>query len=160
MHLTYGLDLVKADDKYFNMAERIAEAGVVVSVPGRFPAETIPILRYLPSWFPGGGFKIYGKVERAFLDASLTELYKAAVDGIVSLVLLHRLYGSRSQTLPVQGTGTGKDSFVSELLNDASGHDLQGGDEDDLEAFIKHMSITVYSGTRSYLAFERTTVDD
>ena len=46
----------------------------------------------------------------------------------------------------LQHAGVGRDSFVSRLLEDVGSYDLAGGSEVDLETFIKHLTITIYTG--------------
>ena len=79
MRVTYGINLVEYDDKYFKMAESLVEAGAEVAVPGRFLVEAIPSLQYLPSWFPGGTFKKLATSMRAQVSAAVDELFGAAV---------------------------------------------------------------------------------
>ena len=88
LRVTYGIDVLEADDKYFAMVERITSDGALVAAPGNFPVEAIPQLLHLPSWFPGGGFKRFAADARAYLNASLATLYKTAVDGLASRLFL------------------------------------------------------------------------
>lgn len=57
MSITYGINVQESDDPYISIAEEafsgLAEAGVV----GAFAVDMFPILKYVPSWFPGAGFK-------------------------------------------------------------------------------------------------------
>lgn len=57
MSVAYGISVQESDDPYITNAEEalmgLAEAGV----PGAFLVDLIPILKYIPSWFPGAGFK-------------------------------------------------------------------------------------------------------
>ena len=61
--------------------------GEAISVPGRFPVEIVPRLLYLPSWFPGAGFKKYAADAKAFLESNIDMLYQTAVRGLVSSIL-------------------------------------------------------------------------
>lgn len=83
MRVAYGIDIVETDDKYYKMVQAISEVGEVISVPGRFPVEAVPSLRYLPSWFPGGGFKRFAADSKAYFLDTLNKLYTTAVDGVV-----------------------------------------------------------------------------
>ena len=85
MRVTYGITLVEDDDKYFNMVERIVDDADKINTPGRFPVEAIPSLRYLPSWFPGAGFKRFATEASAYVQVALNDLYKGALDGMVSM---------------------------------------------------------------------------
>ena len=57
MKIVYGIDVQESDDPYISMAE-VALSGVAeAAIPGAFWVDMFPILRYVPSWFPGAGFQ-------------------------------------------------------------------------------------------------------
>ena len=75
MKITYGIDVKESDDPYISIAEEavngLAEAGVI----GMFWVDMFPLLRYVPSWVPGAGFKkkaarwkaaLVGMIEKPF----------------------------------------------------------------------------------------------
>ena len=57
MSIAYGIKITESEDPYIVIAEKamssIAEAGI----PGTFLVDFFPILKHIPSWFPGAGFK-------------------------------------------------------------------------------------------------------
>jgi hypothetical protein len=57
MKIGYGIVIQESDDSYISIAEEvlngIAEAGIL----GAFLVDLFPILKYVPSWFPGAGFQ-------------------------------------------------------------------------------------------------------
>lgn len=57
MKAVYDIDVKEEDDPYIDMAEKALEAPVQASQPGRFYVEVLPILKYVPAWFPGAEFK-------------------------------------------------------------------------------------------------------
>ncbi|KAH6918175.1 O-methylsterigmatocystin oxidoreductase [Coprinopsis sp. MPI-PUGE-AT-0042] len=57
MEITYGVRDPKYTDTLVDDAEAIIAGFGEVSVPGRFLVDMFPILRYIPSWFPGAGWK-------------------------------------------------------------------------------------------------------
>ncbi|KAI0714199.1 CyP450 monooxygenase [Cerioporus squamosus] len=83
MRIAYGLDVVDADNEYYKMLERIAEIGGEIAKPGRFPVEALPVLRHLPPWMPGAGFKRFAAAARREMIYSVNRLFdvaKAAMD--------------------------------------------------------------------------------
>ena len=72
--------------------------GEAISVPGRFPVEAVPSLLYLPSWFPGAGFKKYATDARAFLESNIDMLYDTAVSGLVSIVTMGSICAETAPT--------------------------------------------------------------
>ena len=68
MKIGYGIAVKESDDPYISMAE-IALAGVSeASTPGAFLVESLPILKYVPSWFPGAGFQKKGSRVREAIN--------------------------------------------------------------------------------------------
>ncbi|KAK6988629.1 cytochrome P450 [Favolaschia claudopus] len=55
--LTYGADAVVGDAPYIALAEQAAKSVAGAMVPGRFLVDVLPLLRYIPEWFPGAGFQ-------------------------------------------------------------------------------------------------------
>ncbi|KAF8145740.1 cytochrome P450 [Mycena galopus ATCC 62051] len=54
---TYGIDVQAVDDPYVALAEEAIKSLSNARVPGRFIVDSIPILKYVPEWFPGAQFK-------------------------------------------------------------------------------------------------------
>jgi len=57
MKVIYGYTVTEGSDKYITMVEETMDNFSVATVPGAFLVDLFPILRYLPEWFPGAGFK-------------------------------------------------------------------------------------------------------
>lgn len=55
LSLVYGLKTV--DDYWIGVVLLAVEAGFKLSHHGRWLVEMVPLLRFLPPWFPGAGFK-------------------------------------------------------------------------------------------------------
>ena len=80
MSITYGIDVKSDDDQFLSASVDAGLALVAAMVPGKFLADTVPvcaylctravackhltnpsIVRYVPDWFPGAGFKALAK---------------------------------------------------------------------------------------------------
>ncbi|KAF9458366.1 cytochrome P450 [Collybia nuda] len=57
MNVTYGIKVSDTDDPYITTAEEALHGLSQAGVPGRFLVDVLPILKYVPSWMPGAGFK-------------------------------------------------------------------------------------------------------
>ena len=57
MNIGYGISVQESDDPYISIAEEALNGLAEAAVPGTFWVDLIPILKYVPSWFPGAGFK-------------------------------------------------------------------------------------------------------
>ena len=80
----YGIEVRDPNDKYYHMIERMGLVGEEIVVPGRFPVEAFPILRYLPSWFPGGGFKKWAADAKRDISSTVDYLFERSKSATVS----------------------------------------------------------------------------
>ncbi|KAK7042875.1 cytochrome P450 [Favolaschia claudopus] len=55
--LTYGADTVVGEAPYLALSQQAARIVTDALVPGRFLVDLLPVLRYVPEWFPGAGFQ-------------------------------------------------------------------------------------------------------
>ncbi|KAF5315354.1 hypothetical protein D9619_007133 [Psilocybe cf. subviscida] len=56
MSMTYGYDIKAKNDHFVDLAEGSVSRLSLAVFPGAALVNAMPILRYLPSWFPGAGF--------------------------------------------------------------------------------------------------------
>ncbi|KAH6908092.1 cytochrome P450 [Coprinopsis sp. MPI-PUGE-AT-0042] len=61
LKLAYGFQIGGRDDKFVDAIDDTMHIIGELSTPGRYFVEVFPILRFLPSWFPGAGFKRHAK---------------------------------------------------------------------------------------------------
>jgi hypothetical protein len=52
----YGMK-TKPEDPYVEIAEEALEGINEATAPGKFLVEIFPIMKHIPSWFPGAGWK-------------------------------------------------------------------------------------------------------
>ena len=57
MKIGYGIEVQDSDDPYISMAEEALNGLAEAGIPGAFWVDMFPILKYVPSWFPGAGFQ-------------------------------------------------------------------------------------------------------
>ncbi|KAI0357867.1 cytochrome P450 [Trametes cingulata] len=57
MRISYGIDVDKESTPYLAIAEEAVAIFSDAFVPGKYLVEVFPILRFVPSWFPGAEFK-------------------------------------------------------------------------------------------------------
>ena len=66
MKIVYGIAVQEFDDPYVAIAEEVLNGAVQAGIPGAFWVDLFPILKYIPSWFPGAGFqKTAARVRKA-----------------------------------------------------------------------------------------------
>jgi hypothetical protein len=57
MKIGYGIAVQESDDPYISIAEEALSGVAAAGIPGAFLVDSISILKYVPSWFPGAGFQ-------------------------------------------------------------------------------------------------------
>ncbi|KAJ7495381.1 cytochrome P450 [Mycena latifolia] len=71
MEVTYGIHVKSSDDPFIALVHQAVHAASMASVPGAFLVNTFPYLKYIPTWFPGAGFKRQAKKWRKLLHSAL-----------------------------------------------------------------------------------------
>ncbi|KIJ43724.1 hypothetical protein M422DRAFT_169557, partial [Sphaerobolus stellatus SS14] len=67
MEIAYGITVKPEDDPYIHTAEVAVKVGVEAAVPGRFMVDIIPLLKYIPEWFPGASFRKQPRIWRKYI---------------------------------------------------------------------------------------------
>ena len=62
--MTYGIKIRPYNDPYSKIAEEAIGAIAELFIPGSFLVDIIPILKYVPEWFPGAKFQSKAAVMR------------------------------------------------------------------------------------------------
>ena len=55
--MTYGINIRPYDDPLIAIAEEAVEAMSELMIAGTFLVDILPILKYVPEWFPGAKFQ-------------------------------------------------------------------------------------------------------
>ena len=64
--MTYGIHIQPYDDPYIKVVEEAVAANAELLIPGAFLVDIIPILKYVPEWFPGANFQRKAAVMRKY----------------------------------------------------------------------------------------------
>ena len=62
--MTYSINILPYNDPYIKIAEEAIKASAELLNPGAFLVDIIPILKYVPEWFPGAKFQRKAAVMR------------------------------------------------------------------------------------------------
>ncbi|KDQ11849.1 hypothetical protein BOTBODRAFT_34941 [Botryobasidium botryosum FD-172 SS1] len=65
---TYGLKVESSQDELIAINNEAVGPSLAYFAPGAVLVDTFPILRHVPSWFPGAGFKRHAKILRQKVD--------------------------------------------------------------------------------------------
>ncbi|KDQ17442.1 hypothetical protein BOTBODRAFT_172482 [Botryobasidium botryosum FD-172 SS1] len=102
MSTIYGIQVESSQNQFIVYAERIMDLAKYAS-PGAAYVNIFPILKYVPSWFPGAKFKKEAKRLRALVESMMDHPFQ-------------RVKSDRS-------TGAAVSSFTSQLLEDVDANE-------------------------------------
>ncbi|KAJ3886163.1 cytochrome P450 [Lentinula edodes] len=88
MNVTYGIEIQDEDDRYVTVAETALDGMAKAANPGAFLVDIFPILKYVPTWMPGAGFKrkaaLWREAVLQMRDAPFEVVTKAMKEGTAS----------------------------------------------------------------------------
>ncbi|KXN92110.1 O-methylsterigmatocystin oxidoreductase [Leucoagaricus sp. SymC.cos] len=61
MNISYGISIDKSNDSYIYKAQESLIGFSKASIPGRFLVDSFPIMKYIPDWVPGTGWKKFAE---------------------------------------------------------------------------------------------------
>ncbi|KAJ3507528.1 hypothetical protein NMY22_g16902 [Coprinellus aureogranulatus] len=124
MRTSYGIDDMDQNELFIRNAESVLDANSNTTAPGKYLVNTVPLLRYVPEWVPGAGFKKTFKRIVEITETALTVPYEAAK-------------ASRNQ-----GKGSVHPSMASSLIDDLP--DEGSPNRPQMEELGKHVCATAY----------------
>ena len=138
--MIYSINIRPYDDPYIKIAEEAVVAAAELLIPGAFLVDIIPILKYVPEWFPGAKFQRRAAVIRK-QAATLRNTTFAATEELVvcdSTLFLDSTWWC----IHSQASGDYDPSFVTEALKE-----IQYSDTPDQDVnLLKDVAIQVYLG--------------
>ena len=84
--ITYGLDIKETDDPNVRLSERAVESVLDVTGSGTYIVDILPVLRHVPSWFPGAAFQKQATAFRKIQEDFRRLPYEETIRNIVCLV--------------------------------------------------------------------------
>ena len=85
MEICYGITILEHNDPYISVASEAIEGVSEAGVPGAFLVDLLPVLKYVPSWFPGAEFKRKAARWRALISETLERPYHRVKRELVSI---------------------------------------------------------------------------
>ncbi|EGN98514.1 hypothetical protein SERLA73DRAFT_169465 [Serpula lacrymans var. lacrymans S7.3] len=119
LRISHGYEAQNVDDPFLKVADKAMHYYSVTTAAGAFFVDIMPILRYLPDWFPGTQFKTIGKNGHESLAEMTTKTHEYVKEQMKAGTALH--------------------SFTSELLEDREVSAKE-------EHLIKWSALTLYAG--------------
>ena len=140
LSMTYSIKVQPYNDPYIKIAEEAIGSISELMIPGAFLVDIIPILKYVPEWFPGARFQRKAAVMRKHAAIMRNATFSAAEELMVCdsspflgflLILLH-----------FQASGNYDPSFVTEALREIQHSDIPNQDID----LLKDVAVQAYLG--------------
>ncbi|KAK7687260.1 hypothetical protein QCA50_009765 [Cerrena zonata] len=78
------MDITDMHDEYIQTAEAAMFALSTAQVPGRFWVEFLPILKYVPDWFPGAYFKRWAKKYKPIVNRMVDHPFDAVKEDMAA----------------------------------------------------------------------------
>ena len=83
LSMTYSINVRPFNDPYIKIAEEALGALAELLIPGAFLVDTIPILKYVPEWFPGAKFQSKAAVMRKHAEIMRNTTFAATEELMV-----------------------------------------------------------------------------
>ena len=90
MKIGYGIAVQESDDPYISIAEEALEGIAEAGIPGAFLVDMFPILKYVPSWFPGAGFQKKAARWREVTNTMAEKPFRRAQEQLVQVLFFLR----------------------------------------------------------------------
>ncbi|KAJ8079596.1 hypothetical protein PM082_011183 [Marasmius tenuissimus] len=84
LSIAYGIEILPENDPHVSLAEEAVRLITAAVLPGANLVENIPLLRYVPEWFPGAGWKRRAREARRITTEMIVKPFKTATAGIAS----------------------------------------------------------------------------
>ncbi|KAJ7607876.1 cytochrome P450 [Roridomyces roridus] len=111
MGAAYGIDVAAKDDPYVRLAEDGLASVTEALVPGKFLVDSLPLLKYIPYWFPGSGFQRLARESKILSQNMLEKPFAEAKRRITSG---HAPYSFTAATLQNLDEFPGKEQAIKD----------------------------------------------
>ena len=87
LSVTYGFEIQQENNPHIKKSEAVVLALAAALVPGTFLVDVLPILKYVPAWFPGASFQRKARewrtLVREIVETPYAEVKKDRVSTII-----------------------------------------------------------------------------
>ena len=136
--MTYSINIQPYNDPYIKIVEEAVAATAELVIPGAFLVEIIPILKYVPEWFPGAKFQSKAAMMRKHAAIIRNMTFAATV----KLMVCDSSPFSGFLFIRSQTSSDYDPSFVTEVLREIQHSDTPTQDI----SLLKDVAIQAYLG--------------
>ena len=87
MDIGYAIDVSSKEDPHIVTAEKALTGLNIASLHGAFLVESIPPLKYVPSWIPGAGFQKKAKEWKYYTEKMVRDPFEVVKKRMVRIVV-------------------------------------------------------------------------
>ncbi|KAJ3509589.1 hypothetical protein NLJ89_g5143 [Agrocybe chaxingu] len=106
LRITYGYEIQEDQDPFLALAHETTEDFSIGSSPGGFLVNILPVLRYIPKWLPGGGYKKTGAIWANTMNEMVNRPYEWVKEqlmlGTAELSVVSRILDSEPNPTPTR----------------------------------------------------------
>jgi hypothetical protein len=81
--MTYSINIRPYNDPYIKIVEEAVRSATELLIPGAFLVDIIPILKYVPEWFPGAKFHHTAAMARKLAVKMVNTMFSATEELMV-----------------------------------------------------------------------------
>ena len=101
LSLTYGIEIKPVDDPFVHLAESAMETLAKAGSVGAVLMDIIPIIKYIPEFVPGVGFKKQARIGRKLVENLRGRPYLVSTEAIVCTRIYNLQYLSKLSFRPL-----------------------------------------------------------
>ena len=146
MEICYGITVLEHNNPYVSIAKAAIEGVSVAGSPEAFLVDLFPVLKYVPSWFPGAGFKRKAARWRVIIYEMLERLYRRVKRDLVSTnaLLLRRGTSLMREFIVHLGHGNARPSVLQSMISKLP--DESDPKRGEAEMMARAVTAVVYGG--------------
>ncbi|KAJ2922489.1 hypothetical protein H1R20_g14607, partial [Candolleomyces eurysporus] len=133
LSVAYGIEIQQKNDPYIQLAEGANHGAIMAAIPGKFLVDAIPILKYVPAWFPGASFKRkareWYKLTRMMLEVPYADAKRRIESGNSTVSVLQT-------NLQKIEAGVKDDAFTEDVLRNTLGALYSAGSDTTVSAIV------------------------
>ncbi|KAF9261907.1 cytochrome P450 [Marasmius fiardii PR-910] len=126
LEIVYGYHIQDDDDPYVKMADDALVGAREAGIPGSFLVDYIPLLKYLPTWFPGASFKTKAEVWARDVDRLKDNPWTLLKQSMVEGTAIPSFCTRQLEKSGISPSTSVNDSGMEEVIKNAAGVAFSG----------------------------------
>ncbi|PFH46033.1 hypothetical protein AMATHDRAFT_77844 [Amanita thiersii Skay4041] len=121
LDIVYGIRVTDWNDEYLMKTEEAVIAFIEAANPGSFLVDVIPILKYVPSWFPGAGFKRFAESQREAVAFTRIKPFEHVKKSMENGTVIPSVVATMLQALPDDDKRAEEEAIIQQMASIAYG---------------------------------------